>query len=542
MKLWSGLAISALLCSTTFAISEKINIKPGKSASQPAFFSFAASVNTPEDIARQFIASQREDVDVFNTFASVDPFEETEDLQLKKAIQSKASSHVIFQQTFNGLPIFGQVVKVHINEKDQSVMLMNGNWVKLSEAKDDARNIVIIRATEAIENAIAAVGSTSQRRESIVEEIYIATDEQLVRGYKVIIFSEDPFGEFVVLVDGKTGDILKTFNQISDLPHQSKSEESGYTAPWQAQRNELIKTVTPPTESISGKWGWVHSPSLYFEPAMKAVALPGLDDSGNLSDKLLNVFSGDGNRANSSDGHFGFLPDNPRYHEVMAYYHISDFWSYLQSLGFKTGMKKLEVVVHYGNGDNSFYSPETHGLYYGDGGIPDSEDADIILHEFGHAVVTAYSGMVAYPDDMSGAMHEGFADYTAATYFDSSVIGEWDITGMMMEHARDLKNEFKFPNDMTGECHNDGMVWSGALWSIREEIGKRDADKLVYHSLAFLPTHAEFQDGLVALLSADEAMFKGRYRATIIKTFFKRGVKLPSRRADLQDKFNELYE
>ena len=36
--------------------------------------------------------------------------------------------------------------------------------------------------------------------------------------------------------------------------------------------------------------------------------------------------------------------------------------------------------------DNSFYSPATRKIKYGSGGVDDAEDADVILHEYGHAI------------------------------------------------------------------------------------------------------------------------------------------------------------
>ena len=36
--------------------------------------------------------------------------------------------------------------------------------------------------------------------------------------------------------------------------------------------------------------------------------------------------------------------------------------------------------------DNSFYSPATRKIKYGSGGVDDAEDADVILHEYGHSI------------------------------------------------------------------------------------------------------------------------------------------------------------
>ena len=44
------------------------------------------------------------------------------------------------------------------------------------------------------------------------------------------------------------------------------------------------------------------------------------------------------------------------------------------------------VVADAFKDDNSFFSPATRKIKYGSGGVDDAEDADVILHEYGHAI------------------------------------------------------------------------------------------------------------------------------------------------------------
>src|SRR5439155_22663863 len=78
----------------------------------------------------------------------------------------------------------------------------------------------------------------------------------------------------------------------------------------------------------------------------------------------------------------------------MAYYHLTRAQQYIHSLGFsnsnhpKNGIddRPQVAVADAFQADNSFYSPFTRQIKYGSGGVDDAEDADVILHEYGHAM------------------------------------------------------------------------------------------------------------------------------------------------------------
>jgi hypothetical protein len=82
--------------------------------------------------------------------------------------------------------------------------------------------------------------------------------------------------------------------------------------------------------------------------------------------------------------------------------------------------------------DNSHYSPTTKSLVFGTGGVDDAEDAEIILHEYGHAIQDdQVPGWGASHE--AGSMGEGFGDYFAGSFFAESkpqtlrpAIGSWD--------------------------------------------------------------------------------------------------------------------
>ena len=69
--------------------------------------------------------------------------------------------------------------------------------------------------------------------------------------------------------------------------------------------------------------------------------------------------------------------------------------------------------------DNSFATDHPKNeLRFGKGGVDDAEDAEVILHEYGHALHFA-QGFV-FGSARAGAISEGFADYWAVTVSDAA--------------------------------------------------------------------------------------------------------------------------
>ncbi|MCZ6676062.1 MAG: right-handed parallel beta-helix repeat-containing protein [Candidatus Poribacteria bacterium] len=82
------------------------------------------------------------------------------------------------------------------------------------------------------------------------------------------------------------------------------------------------------------------------------------------------------------------------------------------------------------------------------------------------------------------------------------------------------------PGTSRTEVHFTGLIWGGGLWSLRERIGARDADRIIFGSLSFLPRDgsANFQKGLTALLAADRSLFDVEHQDSIREVFNARGI------------------
>src|SRR4030095_6396693 len=133
-----------------------------------------------------------------------------------------------------------------------------------------------------------------------------------------------------------------------------------------------------------------------LQPAYRTVTLTNLDGSGYLRGDWANVLSETGDAALSSTNTFIYTRDDDRFEQVMAYYWLTEAQKYIQSLGFGStlrpvNMESQDVRLNQLGYDNSFSWDKKDYLRFGKGGVDDAEDAEVILHEYGHAILDSQS-------------------------------------------------------------------------------------------------------------------------------------------------------
>src|SRR5438874_5908088 len=94
-------------------------------------------------------------------------------------------------------------------------------------------------------------------------------------------------------------------------------------------------------------------------------------------------------------------------------------------------MQSQRVRINQLGADNSFATDHpVDELRFGKGGVDDAEDAEVILHEYGHAI--HFSQNFDFGGE-GGAISEGFGDYWAVTVSDhisltpdEPCVADWD--------------------------------------------------------------------------------------------------------------------
>jgi hypothetical protein len=233
--------------------------------------------------------------------------------------------------------------------------------------------------------------------------------------------------------------------------------------------------------------------------AYHTVLLTNLDGSGFLRGDYANIINEVGDPAFSPTNTFVYTRHNDGFEQVMAYYWITEAQRYIHTLGFGETRRPIDnrpqnVRINQWGQDNSFATDHPKNeLRFGKGGVDDAEDAEVILHEYGHAI--HFSQNFSFDSEEAGAISEGFADYWAVTVSDVVAqqlgvpeleplpcVADWDSTSYTagpVHCLRRVDGNLHYPADLNGKVHHDGQIWSRALWDIRQNLGHVKADTII---------------------------------------------------------------
>ncbi|MCA9726256.1 MAG: hypothetical protein KC729_01130 [Candidatus Eisenbacteria bacterium] len=253
------------------------------------------------------------------------------------------------------------------------------------------------------------------------------------------------------------------------------------------------------------------------------VSLPRLDGSGRLRGTWIETRSDRPPLANEPSLVFDFPSYDPRFEEAMAYYHCDRGIATAEERGF-TGLFRTRIYprVHGTAADNSWYSRPTREIVFGDGGVDDAEDGDIILHELGHAIHDAI--VPGFGDGDTRAISEGFSDFWAASLTDDPCVGNWDATSYSPPCLRSTDQNAVYPGSLTGRPHTDGQIWSGLLWDLHESLGTEAAERLALAAFLEQDPDSRWPEAADALLRAAEASSDPTDRTQVLDALVRRGL------------------
>lgn len=274
-----------------------------------------------------------------------------------------------------------------------------------------------------------------------------------------------------------------------------------------------------------------------LQPAYQIVTLTNLDGSGYLRGDWANITSETGDPAFSEENTFIYNRHDDRFEQVMAYYWITEAQKYIQSLGFGTtfrpiNMKSQSVRINQWGLDNSFATTHKDELRFGKGGVDDAEDAEVILHEYGHAIHFSQSATF-YSSTESGAIGEGFGDYWAVTVSnviaptpDPACVADWDsvsYTSGTPHCLRRVDTNLHYPEDLNGRVHHDGQIWSRALWDIRNALGHVKADTIILQAQFDFPG-TTMPDLATRTVAAAQSLYGNAAANAVRSAFQARGI------------------
>lgn len=348
-----------------------------------------------------------------------------------------------------------------------------------------------------------------------------------------------PLGDFVVTIDAASGDVIDRFNLIRRASGHAKI----------FQPNAVVAN-----DGYTGLRDRKDRDSALLTSLRQDAVLENIRDGQNcLKGDWVNVKVGAKTKkvCKASLNWDGVTRASNKFEALMAYHHVDQAQEYIQSLGLPLGInaEPQNVIVNSFKDDNSFYSPFRDKIETGTGGVDDAEDAEVIVHEYGHAVQDAQNrDAFRSGSNQAGAQGEGFGDYLAEAYatettgFDSEwshCVMEWDATsydtdapgsyppGICLRRTdnantrsqqQDLCEDLGAPRN---EIHCIGEVWSSALTDLRELIGDQGGvsvmDNVVLASHQLLVPAPTFNEASGALIAADELEYGAGDHCTEIR-------------------------
>lgn len=450
-------------------------------------------------------------------------------LALVRITQSRLGSHTRFRQVLGDRPVFDTSVVVHA-AGDGTVYGVSSSVVRHLAPELATIDPAIDGATaEAVALDHFGLVPADLRTEDSVPAVLgiTATDDGGRLSWRIIVNVREPYAAWDVRVDAGTGEIVGTPASLV-----LNSGTAKVFVP-----NPIVSTGDTSLRDDNNAAGAVP------QSAYSTVTLAGLNNSGFVSGTYCTT-DRTPNRVSASNGDFTSLRRNDTgFNEVESYWAIDTAQRYLQnSVGVASAANyQIRVNAYAFAADNSNYQTFGGGqgvLNFGYGGVDDAQDAEIVWHEYGHAILDNQAEI-----NFSGeaqAIHEGWGDYFAATMSTTvpgesrfyPTIGEWDATSYDIHnppYLRRVDGTKKYPQDLRNEPHDDGEIYSACLWAIHEDLGRAAADEIILNGNFLLPRSATFSDAAAAMVEADFQLNGGANTAAITSAFASHGITVAKR-------------
>lgn len=229
--------------------------------------------------------------------------------------------------------------------------------------------------------------------------------------------------------------------------------------------------------------------------------------------------------------------------QVMAFYQIDQSVRYLSSLGYSLFSAPIEFDAKGLANDNSSYYYGPKAIVFGGGVSLDAIDADVVVHELGHAV--HYHIVPDWGYGHTGAIAEGFADYWAGSDsyrklhkkgsdFEIDTVFNWEgyfgtrigTRSLWNQRARYFENsEYRAHESVAGELGDE--LWSTPLFqTLKQGVEKygeqafNEVDTIVLESMYGLGRGMKMHDLVESMLYVSKQLYPSRDYQSLLKTNF----------------------
>jgi Zn-dependent metalloprotease len=232
------------------------------------------------------------------------------------------------------------------------------------------------------------------------------------------------------------------------------------------------------------------------------------------------------------DGDFLFDPnplsqtDDP-FAEVHMFHHLDLISRWFDDrFGFRTDFgfagQAVEGLVNFSYANAFYGDSDGDGIpevSFGQSGVADfSYDADVVYHEFSHAVFgqlveTGFGRFDELGRDVgAGGLNEGTADLFSMVLSGDPLVGEYAAGGFISgaDAIRDLEEDRHCPTDIYGETHRDGEIWGSFGWNLIESelIGAELTAEIIFGAINTWPSEVNYGVAGRSVIEAAETLLE----------------------------------
>ena len=476
---------------------------------------FQANAGSPEANARQYLAYAATSLGLAHADLS--------DLQLKAVRKGLTGYTVRFQQFYEGIPVYKGEIAVHVGH-DEVITFVSSMYRPELDLNTQAPVLDHAAATTAAHAHIGISGAVYYD----VSALTIYAFNGLSRmAYQVRVEAASPSGSWEILVDAQTGEHFKVTDHASyNLIYEANLSTTPRGSTTMVDGSGLVFDPDPLTSATAlyGDSGFVDgndATTSELDGERMTITLLDIEESGGsytLRGPWAEVVDHDApfkGLFSQNSATFNFDRSDDAFEAVNTYYHIDASMRYLNNtLGLNIEPYQYPDGVQYDpsgwNGaDNSSYSPGSGRLSFGEGGVDDAEDSDVIHHELGHGLhdwVT--SGSLSQVNGLS----EGTGDYWAQSYnrsIDSwtpadpqyNWVFRWDGHNPFWG-GRQTDYGAIYPGGLTGSIHTDGQIWATCMMKVWDVVGKTTSDTAFWEGLGMTTSGTNQEQAANAVLQA----------------------------------------
>lgn len=438
------------------------------------------------------------------------------ELRLKSKIELTSGQVFKYRQYLSDLPVIGSQLTVRCDKNNLPV-----SWYStLSNLPFNNSQTFNVNADEATALAFEAIDYDELRAEISSDRVILPYLDQLKYCWRIRIPAQDPAGDWEVFVDGENGDIILVEDRLLRV---NGTGSVFLPDPVTTLQDTTLRDADDSEEAIP-------------DEGYRVVEIRDLQPDEN------NQYTLTGPYVDTSPSEIRAIEDEPdflynraddRFEEVMAYYHIDCQARYLIELGFNGLPPAPQLVdVNRIEQDLSFYSPFTGILTTGTGGVDDAEDADVLIHEYTHALVHTLT------DDWRGGetliLAEGLCDYFAGDYsfdldsnFQPYKLFNWDGHNEFWA-GRILNSDLSYPEIENLNPHIAGQMWSSLLTEILMSARDRDMwNSIVLDHISVLGDSTSIRIAAESLLHSDIILNNAGFRRYIVHACESRDILIP---------------